>query len=382
MSFSSPADQTRVKEKVHYPALDGVRGLAIIGVLLYHSCPDLSDHWRSLGIFLNRLASFGPFGVDLFFVLSGFLITGILLDTRGNKHYFKNFYARRVLRLFPVYYLYLALMMTVIPLLHRILHTSIAEYSGNWWWYLTYFCNWKSNFSWGDPGLGHIWSLAVEEQFYLIWPVVVLIAGRRYLAWVCAILIVQAIVLRCVWSAEGAPWNQIYRLTITRWDTMAMGALAALALRSDYFRPRVTRLAWPLMLGGVASFLSIAVMAGGAEWSRPPIQSYGASFASLGFVGLVLYGATRNSGLLYKWLCNGWLRSLGKYSYFIYVVHLLAISHVYYLGGFVAARVPQFAWLVKVGQFTSVNIGVYFLATLSWRYIEAPLLALKRRFDD
>jgi len=364
----------------HIEALDGVRGLAIIAVFLYHAMPDLSPQWR-YGFVLTRAVSAGPFGVDLFFVLSGFLITGILIAAREKVHYFKNFYARRVLRLFPVYYAYLLVLMFVIPLIHRALHTSMEEYSGPWWWYLAYFCNWKPNFGWRDAGLGHIWSLAVEEQFYLIWPTIVLLAGRRRLPWVCGALILSATALRCVWSAQGATWNQIYRLTVTRWDTMAFGALAALAVRSESWLPIAKRWAPRLMLGGTVIFCALAIYAGGPDWSRAPIQTVGSTFASLAFTGLVLFAATAQAGPLHRLLRRPLLLAMGKYSYFIYVVHGLVISHVYWVGEFIVKKRPATAVPVKLGLLGVVSVLVFYLAKLSWRFFEAPILKLKRHFD-
>ena len=285
-----------------------------------HSCPDLTAWWPAG--FLNEFAQAGAFGVDLFFVLSGFLITGILLDSAESPNYFRNFYARRVLRLFPVYYGYLLLVMIVLPSMHRILRVSMPDYSGNWWWYLTYFTNWKPNFAAPDPQLGHFWSLAVEEQFYIVWPALLLFAGCRRLVYVCVALVLSATVLRCVWSAEGVFWNQIYRLTVTRWDTIAMGAMAALAVRTNFGAMRK----WVgfLAVGGLGIFLAIVWWSGGPEWFRPSIQTFGSTSASVGFTGIVLYAATTRSGVLYGLLRQPLLMSLGKYSYFIYVTHLLS----------------------------------------------------------
>ncbi|MDB4969212.1 MAG: hypothetical protein JWN44_4901, partial [Myxococcales bacterium] len=345
-----------------------------------HAWPDLSAEWRG-GATLNVLAAAGPFGVDLFFVLSGFLITGILLDARDRPHYFRNFYARRTLRLFPVYYLYLLVIATLLPLFHRLIHTSMPDYGGSWWWYLLYFGNWKANWGWGDPWLGHIWSLAVEEQFYLVWPTVVLLAGPRRLWPVCLAIIAGATALRCVWSAEGVAWNQIYRLTITRADTMAYGALGALALRSDEWRALAGRAAPWLMALGTAGFIGIAIYAGGPDWARPPIQTAGAAVAAVGFLGLVIYAATARAGALHALLRRPLLLALGKYSYFIYVVHGMVIAHVYWIGEAVIKRKPALAIPVKLSLFVAVSVAVFLLAKLSFRFFEAPILRLKKRFD-
>jgi peptidoglycan/LPS O-acetylase OafA/YrhL len=367
--------------RAHIHALDGVRGFAIAAVFLYHAWPDLSAAWGSGGATLNMLASAGPFGVDLFFVLSGFLITGILLDARDRPHYMRNFYVRRALRLFPVFYVYLLVVATVLPLFHRLIRTSMPDYGGPWSWYLLYFCNWKPNWGWGDPWLGHIWSLAVEEQFYLVWPAVVLLAGRRRLWLVCLAIIAGATALRCIWAAEGVPWNQIYRLTITRADTIAYGALGALALRSDAWRALAGRAAPWLIALGTAAFVGIAIYAGGPDWARRPIQTAGAAVAAVGFLGLVLYAATPRAGALHALLRRPLLGALGKYSYFIYVVHGLVIAHVYWIGEAAIKRTPALAVPIKLSLFVAVSVAVFVLAKLSFRFFESPILRLKNRFD-
>jgi len=376
------ADVTIPSTKIYVEALDGVRGIAIATVLLYHSFPDLRPELGAVGRVLSKLVEIGPFGVDLFFVLSGFLITGILLEARDQPQYFRNFYARRALRLFPVYYLYLIVLAALVPLVHRALHTSMSHYSGNWWWYVLYFGNWKPNWGWGDAGLGHIWSLAVEEQFYLVWPMIVLIAGRGRLAYVCVALIAQATVLRCVWSHNDVPWNQIYRLTITRYDTMAFGALAALALRSERFRAPAVRFATPFMAVGALVFLVMAVVAGGVEWERGLIQTFGSTAASICFVGLVVSAATRQEGALNRLCRFPLLLKLGKYSYFIYVVHDLVILQVAWIGAALEKKMPGLSVPLKLLVFVLSNVVVYYMAKLSWRFVEAPTLGLKRYFES
>ena len=215
----------RSESQRHIGALDGVRGIAIISVLLAHSIGMLTWvfplPWQER---INGTFDLGVFGVDLFFVLSGFLISGILLDTKDSGHYFRNFYAKRFLRLFPVYYLYLLVTGALFPVLIRLAHSSLASYEGNWWWYILYVSNWKPGNGAHDAWLGQFWSLAVEEQFYIVWPSVVLVLSRRHLAWLCGLLVASAFTLRCVWASHDVYWNDIYRLTITRFDTIARSA--------------------------------------------------------------------------------------------------------------------------------------------------------------
>jgi len=207
---------------------------------------------------------------------------------------------------------------------------------------------------------------------------VTLLAGRRWLAWVCVALIAQATALRFHWSAQHVVWNQIYRLTITRWDTMALGALGALALRSGHWRPRASQSVPYLLWGGLIGFVGVAILAGGPEWARPEIQTYGASLASVAFLGMVLGAATRESYLLRRPL----LVMLGKYSYFIYVVHLLIISHVYWIAAAVGKTHPGHEATIKLAFFVLASLVMFFLAALSWRWFESPVLRLKKRFED
>jgi len=210
---------------------------------------------------------------------------------------------------------------------------------------------------------------------------VVLLAGKRRLWLVCLTIIAVATTLRCVWATQGLPWNQIYRLTITRADTMAYGALGALAMRSEGWRALAGRAAPWLIAFGTAAFIAIAGYAGGPDWARRPIQTAGAAVAAVGFLGLVLYAATARSGAMHALLRRPLLLALGKYSYFIYVVHGLVISHVYWVGEAVIKRKPGLTVPIKLALFIGVCVAVFLLAKLSFRFFEAPILRLKKRFD-
>jgi peptidoglycan/LPS O-acetylase OafA/YrhL len=180
------------------PALDGIRGIAILCVMLYHfTFYGGIEPTLIVDKVYYHTALVGWFGVDLFFVLSGFLITGILYDTASAPQYFRNFYARRVLRIFPLYYGTLAVFFFLIPLVIDISDT-FEELLRDQLWYWSYLVNvqialeyWPSFFA-----LGHFWSLAVEEQFYLVWPLVVFFLKRRSLIAICVVCIVGAFLVR------------------------------------------------------------------------------------------------------------------------------------------------------------------------------------------
>jgi peptidoglycan/LPS O-acetylase OafA/YrhL len=346
-------------------------------VLVTHCVPRLPN--AGSGYFYNQVIEAGSFGVDLFFVLSGFLITGILLDSKGTPGYFRNFYARRFLRLFPVYYLYLALVALLLPMIHRGVHTHMPDYDGNWWWYLLYACNLKRDHGVYDPYLGHFWSLAVEEQFYLVWPALVLLLSRRRFAHSCFCAIALAVTLRVFFSWYGADWNTICRVTPMRLDTLALGALGAVTLRNERWSGRGPALAWKALLAGAALFLACVLWGQSTSWSAAPIQTWGGFFLAVAFAGLTYLAASTHSGIA-RFFSTRWLRMFGKYSYTIYVIHVLIERHVSWGMATLAKRsgpLPYWAALIGSGIMVALSYGI---AALSWKYYENPILQLKKRF--
>ncbi len=185
------SNQPPALSRIRVPAFDGLRGIAVLAVIFCH----LSDYYpeqNAVKVFLHA----GWCGVDLFFVLSGFLITGILLDTRAAQNYFRAFYARRVLRIFPVYYATLLSVLTIahfFPKLNSVLpiaHDRIFYffYLNNWWPLLK--DSWHANI------IGHFWSLAVEEQFYLVWPFLVWFLSRKQIEMAAIVGIALAPIIR------------------------------------------------------------------------------------------------------------------------------------------------------------------------------------------
>jgi peptidoglycan/LPS O-acetylase OafA/YrhL len=213
--------------------LDGVRGVAILMVLGVHFIGD-SPASTVFGRAIVKAANYGIWGVDLFFVLSGFLITGLLYDSKGSAHYFRNFYIRRTLRIFPLYYGVLALLFLVLPALPTPYPAGLAESARHQGWLWLYASNiyLAIHRTWALPYVGHFWSLAVEEQFYLIWPIVILSFGRRPLLGICIAVTVLALVLRIVLGLAGAGALAQLVLTPCRFDALCVGGFVALAVRS------------------------------------------------------------------------------------------------------------------------------------------------------
>src|SRR5438067_7660244 len=203
----SGAEVDRSLERGHILALDGLRGIAILLVVVCHFVSNLhiaADGWAWP---LVAIAHAGWTGVDLFFVLSGFLITGILIDARGSDSYFKAFYARRALRIVPAYYGFLFAIFVVLPFLHLGAGNDymLAREHQSWYWlYLT-----NVMMAIGEiPGRGPypstlFWSLAVEEQFYLLWPLIVAASPPRTLRKICVGGVVLCVVLRIVGVVSG-----------------------------------------------------------------------------------------------------------------------------------------------------------------------------------
>lgn len=241
------------------PVLDGVRGFALVMVMLLHCAYLLPT--SALVAAWNHVAALGWFSVELFFVLSGYLITRNLIHTRGKPHYYSRFYLRRVLRIFPAYYtalLLVWLLLTLAPPPH-----TDGKVLQQWPYYLTYTHNWAmalnpSAFDW--PGVDHFWSLAIEEQFYLIWPIILGVAVGSSMRRICIWLILGSIVTKFVLVAVHAPWTEVYMITTARFEGVAGGAFIATLTTPaliERWRPWIMR-AGCVGLVGVAGFFVTA----------------------------------------------------------------------------------------------------------------------------
>ena len=334
------------------PQLDSVRGLAVLLVLLHNT-----DKARATGF----LAQYGWMGVDLFFVLSGFLITGILLDSKADQGYFRNFYARRCLRIWPLYYCALFFMFVVVPQVRPSEASKIfAARAMPWWSYLIYLQNFiVPSITKATGLLGVTWSLAVEEQFYAVWPLVVRFLTETQLRRLSITLIGCSPVLRFFLHHRGF---NVYPNTFCRLDGLMAGALLALAFRSKSFSPDTyVRRAWIAFI--VASPLAL-ITASRVEWL---VYSFTA-LASVSFVYLALCSKQ-------KWLqaimANRFLIFSGAISYGIYVLEKIPADAAMSLH---LDHHPVLVLLVTA-------VATYALAILSWHLLEKPFLRLKRYFE-
>ncbi len=363
----------------HVAALDGVRGVAILVVLLHHllwSSPNTGS--RLMDVVVAIRAS-GWVGVDLFFALSGFLITGILYDSLQDQHFFKNFYARRVLRIFPLYY-------GVILVLFVLFHASSQVDKEPLYLLLAYLQN--TPLWWHESGgkelinlTGHLWSLAVEEQFYMVWPLVVFwVKDRRRLLWCAALLSAAALLSRILLIENGGLLVTTYKVTFCRADSLLGGAWLALMLRGPA-KDRVLRLALPVFCAACLVCGVIAWRNGGLDWEHDrAIGLYGYSVLAIASTALVAM-ALRPLSITARVMRMSFLRFLGKYSYGIYIYHQLMAGLFTLLAGTILKDHIHSKAAYHVSLMLIVAGLTILLAMASYNFFERPFLKLKRFFN-
>jgi peptidoglycan/LPS O-acetylase OafA/YrhL len=389
MTESNPAQLTTsnpgVSSKVTYPALDGLRAVAVTMVFIEHFGGG-SHGGRFLEVF-NRVRVFGGAGVTLFFVLSGFLITGILYDTSLGQHYFKNFYIRRSLRIFPIFYLVLVVCGVLAPILHFHLqwgHLSFPFYLGN------FFANWNwSLYELISPthpamsiSLAHFWSLFVEEQFYLIWPIVIFLVRDRVKLIRLSVAVILIVLLLRIAMVCFLPFvaadHYALRMLPTRADDLLVGGAMALLLRGPAAE-RWLRRSWVFFVSGAAAFLLLALWRGEFGFGDPYTMTIGLTFISLASAGLIAM-AIQDGSVVFRFLSLRPLRIIGKYSYGFYIYHyLFAAARVYYLLWCLA--IFHSMWIGGLVYSSSWYLMILVVSGLSYELYEKRFLAMKSRFQ-
>jgi peptidoglycan/LPS O-acetylase OafA/YrhL len=351
----------------HLPALDGLRGVAILMVMWNHFTPALLTGVTSdVGRAMHRLANAGWAGVDLFFVLSGFLITGILLDAKNDRvspgRYFGCFYARRTLRIFPLYYAVLVGVSIFAALSSD--PAILIGWNDRCAWLWLYASNLVTaqngwSFRFGDLLLNHFWSLAIEEQFYLIWPAVVFLCGRRSLRLGCFGAILLAPLLRYYFAGVEHNGYAAFALMPCRIDAFAVGALAAMASRQSPTAGRT----------GVILSVAAALLLPLSFSSDLAMDVAGRSLLAIGSGGLILLATHSRFS---RCVDLPPLRFLGKYSYGLYVWHFLLYHAL--------DRLFPLTTFGILGRFAGCVLASCAIAWCSWHLLERHFLKLKRFF--
>ncbi len=357
------------------PALDGVRGLAMLMVVLIHGFTPVPE-----GLF-TRLVHNGFeslfIAVDLFFVLSGFLISSILIRTRGTEGYLRHFYWRRILRIAPAYVMAMLVCFVVLPLFSDPQAASALRAATLP--HLLYLQNLFAAIRGPMPSeLSHFWSLAIEEQFYLIWPLTILAVPPKYLARVCGTLYLLACLCKLAFYLSGASWLTLYVSTPCHMEGLLAGAWIAARreIGGELEMPRWLRVA------GVTALAALLVISFGDPEKKlfQPAQVVAHTFlASVVFSWMMYVVISAEPGYwLRRVFEQRWMRFLGTYSYGIYLMGWGLVLHIQYpLSRHLAAHMDQNLALVLSGlAVTALNLA---LAVLMYHTIEKPVLGYKDR---
>lgn len=341
----------------HIAPLDGIRGIAALLIMVFH----FIGHHHEPSV-VRTLAVIGQTGVDLFFVLSGFLITRILLLSKESPNYFRSFYARRALRIFPLYYAFTALFFFVFPIFSG---TQIPPFSQQvyTWFYLQNVANTFPHLV--SAGPGHFWSLAVEEHFYLIWPLAVFLLPRRLFRYFIGLTLLIPIILRIVFLRYDVG---VFYFTFTRMDSIAFGALLADLITSDKWAYNKAKFFGPLAVALAIALLPAFALLSGSHNDTLQVVKLSLIpcfyFAALGFF-IADQTGQRLSSVFTIWP----LRRTGRISYGLYVFHPSCFE-------FVQKRFPT----SFLADFLCSFGATFLVAYLSFRFFESPINQLKRRF--
>lgn len=344
----------------YFKNLDALRAFAAIAVIFAHFF-DQNKVAKDTALF--KLFALGNSGVSLFFVLSGFVITRILIQTVNSDNYFKSFYLRRTLRIFPLYYFALACYYFIPQLIDGSNH---FELNSKQLYYVFYLQNFARTFNWDSVGPAHFWSLAVEEHFYFLWPAIIFLCLKlnfKTLINVSFFIIVLAHLLRVVMSYNG---YEINVFTFTRIDQLVFGGLIAVYEKKGFLIEENKQKFIALIVIGFLGIVTIEL-----QNSVLLKEVFKHTFFGLLYGGLIMYVViSEKSVFVNQLLQNKLIQYLGKISYGIYVWHVLAIS--------------------IVNTYFSLNIYFGFILTLfitiliswgSFQIIESPFLKLKSKFN-
>jgi peptidoglycan/LPS O-acetylase OafA/YrhL len=385
----TPSSHNRVHAlSTRYQELDGLRGMAAVVVITLHYLSGPAVYSHTVHRILDLIV-LSPVTVDMFFILSGFLVGGILLNTRNSDNYYKTFYMRRLFRVMPLYYLWIftfLLIAFVTPGAKGLLvppgftiagfAAEFAEFRQNLW----RFPEWGAKAPWFNT----TWSLAIEEHFYLVAPLCLLRLGRRsLLAGLSAVILLSPIgrATAAHFFHLGDPWGVTYTSTIYRADALAMGVLLAVLWDTPKYKNWICeRVKWvyygffllaPITIGiGSMSIKQIPHTGSFAiGFGRSSVEAW-----SLCVILIALINQGKENVAYMRWR---WLRQLGKISYCAYLIHCGVLWIVLNFGFHTVAGA---GWRTDIPAVAISFILTFAISTLSWNYFEAPLQRLGHSF--
>jgi peptidoglycan/LPS O-acetylase OafA/YrhL len=368
------------------PEWDGIRGLAILLVVFYHYIyGTVARNTGGLPGFITAVFPLSWSGVDLFFVLSGFLIGGILMDQRESGNYFKTFYIRRVCRIVPLYFIWLILFLILGAVvvsanssewLNTIFGREIPHFPH--WGYFLFLQNWfiaKAGV-FGSPWLAATWSLAVEEQFYLLLPLAMwfIRPNKRFGVFVCLIALVP--VLRTLFFLFHSG-TFVYVLLPCRADALLLGTLCAYLIREPrWFVGLERNRSW---LGVIFAILLLGMVALTAFVRGPEISvlnsfemvTFGFTWIAAFYACLLLLIATAKTGFLARVFRNSLLRHFGLIAYGMFLMHMVVDCFAH---GLILGKSSDITGLADVAVTALAFFATWLLAILSWKFLEQPII--------
>jgi peptidoglycan/LPS O-acetylase OafA/YrhL len=376
--------------QVRIPELDGIRGLAISMVLFQHYVADsIIPGTNRVADFIKNTLTLGGTGVDLFFVLSGFLIGGILIDNRKAENYFKAFYVRRICRILPVYFLCLASYAAFGSWLNACSSqqwfTDLFESGVSLWSYATFTQNIFETIFYGTAQiwpmwLGITWSLALEEQFYLLLPLAIWFVRPAWLLpALFSCICIHPLLYLCLWMYHPLAYFSVSLLLPVRADALLIGVICAYLLRQNRSRNWLEEnrnylyvLLVFLSLG--AGYIAINFNSGNFEFER---CLFAYSWLALFYACLLVLAVTEKNGVISRLMRFTPLRKLGIIAYGTYLFHqaINGLLHGLILGGDYHLKNFSDCVVTLIALFATI-----FFTTVSWRVFEKPIIALGHSF--
>jgi peptidoglycan/LPS O-acetylase OafA/YrhL len=367
----------------HVRSLDGLRGVAILMIMVLHFYNEafMKECYPIVGPILTKLALAGIWGVELFLVLSGYLITQVLLDSKGQQGYFRNFYSKRALRILPLYYVSLLVVFQIVPRVCP-LDAVAKELTARQWWLWLFLSNVPGSVPLDGSSLyslGHFWMLAMQVHFYVLWPLVVLALSQRRLVQVCVGLIIIGVGTRFTVAILGADLGSMLRWsTICRVDGLAVGSILAVLIRDTGSHLWLIRLA----RHGIWMFgcLSLVIEFIPRSFHHEAVVVFKVPVVVVFLTALLILALrTSKTSILFGLLCSSVLVSFGKYSYGLYVIHGILRPAL--------ERLIPLDWLIAMVRIPILAMGLYIffaitlcsiLSFLVWHILERHFLGLKK----